>query len=126
MYLKIYHIFTNFKFQISSLHKSFSFINFSVQIFHHCYKYPPGVFHKKKAFLKHFVIFAGKHLCWGLFLGKVAGLQACNHIKKRLQYRYFLVNIGKFTRTPILKSICEWLLLQFWKVFCKNIFEIIT
>ena len=42
---------------------------------------------------------------------KVAGLQACNFTKKRLQHRCFPVNIVKFLRTPILKNICEWLLL---------------
>ena len=36
---------------------------------------------------------------------KVAGLQACNFIKRTLQHRYFLVNIAKFLRTPILKNI---------------------
>ena len=30
---------------------------------------------------------------------KVAGLRACNFIKKRLQHPYFLVNIVKFLRT---------------------------
>ena len=30
------------------------------------------VFHKK-AILKNFVIFTGKHLCWGLFFTKVVG-----------------------------------------------------
>ena len=52
----------------------------------------------KKAILNHFVIFTGKHLCRGLFLNKVAGHQACNIIKKRLQHRYFLANIEKFIR----------------------------
>ena len=37
---------------------------------------------------------------------KAAGLQASNFIKKRLQHRYFPVNIVKFLRTPILKNIC--------------------
>ena len=78
----------------------------------------------KKAFLKHFVIFTGKHLFWGLFFNKVAGHQSCNFIKKRLQHRCFLVNIEKLIITPILKNICE--RLHFWKVFCKNIFQIRT
>ena len=39
-------------------------------------------------------------------------LQTCNFIKKRLQHRCFHVNIAKFIRTPILKNICEWLLLS--------------
>ena len=38
--------------------------------------------------LKNFSIFAGKHLCWSLFL-----------IKKRLQHRCFPANIAKFLRT---------------------------
>ena len=45
----------------------------------------------------------------------VASLQACNLIKKRLQYRCFLTNIPKLLRIPILKNICEWLLL--WVYF---------
>ena len=32
-------------------------------------------------------------------------------IQKRFQHRCFPVNIAKFLRTPILKNICEWLLL---------------
>ena len=38
---------------------------------------------------------------------KVAGLQCCNFIKKRLQHRCFPVNIAKFLRTAILNNICE-------------------
>ena len=49
---------------------------------------------------------------------------SCNFIKKRLQHRYFLVNIRKFIRTPILKNICK--RLHVWKVFCDNIFQIRT
>ena len=41
---------------------------------------------------------------------KVAGLQACIFIKKRLQHRCFPVNIVKLLRTPIRKYICERLL----------------
>ena len=36
----------------------------------------------------------------------------CNFIKKRLQHRCFPINIAKFLRTPILKNICECLLLH--------------
>ena len=36
----------------------------------------------KKAILKHFVIFTGKHLCWGIFINKVSGHQAYNFIKE--------------------------------------------
>ena len=56
-------------------------------------------------------MFAGKHLCWSLLFNKVAGLQASNFIKNRLQYRCFPVNIAKFLK-PILKNIYEHLLLS--------------
>ena len=58
-----------------------------------------------KAVLKIFVIFTEKHLCWSLFLNKVADFQACNFIKKRLQHSCFPVNIARFLSTPILKNI---------------------
>ena len=38
-----------------------------------------------------FAIFIRKHQCWSLFFDKVAGLNACNFIKKALQHRSFLV-----------------------------------
>ena len=37
---------------------------------------------RKKAILKHFVIFTGKHLCRGLFFNKAAGHQICTFIKR--------------------------------------------
>ena len=48
---------------------------------------------------------------------KVSNLKACNFIKKRLQRRCFHVIIARFLRVPILKNICERLLLQMiiWK-----------
>ena len=65
---------------------------------------------------------------------KVAGLQACNFIKKRLQHSCFSVNIVKFLRTLILKNICKWLLLlcvrligqlsQLFQESCHDIFLI--
>ena len=36
---------------------------------------------------------------------KIAGVQAYNFIKRRLQHRCFAVKIPKFLRTPILKNI---------------------
>ena len=38
--------------------------------------------------------------------------EPCNFIKKKLQHRCFSVNIAEFLRTPILKNICERLLLS--------------
>ena len=47
---------------------------------------------------------------------KAGGLQVCNFIKKRLQHRCFPVIIAKFLRIPILKNICERLLLFIQKI----------
>ena len=41
---------------------------------------------------------------------KVAGLKACNFIKKLPQHRCFPVNIAKFLRLPISKNTCDRLL----------------
>ena len=62
------------------LYKSFSTIN-SVQIFLKLnYKFlgilQPLSEAATEGVLKHFVIFTGKHLCWGLLFNKVAGHQA--------------------------------------------------
>ena len=100
---------------IERLHKSFSSLNCSVQISTLNQKFleipqpysEAATFQEvfyKIAILKNFVIFTGKLLCWGLFFINVAGLQACNCIKKGLQHRYFLVNIRKFVRTSILQN----------------------
>ena len=72
-------------------------------------KQPSEVF-RIKTVLEHFAIFRTTPVSNSLF-NKVAGLKACNFIKKRLQHSYFLVNIAKFFKTPILKNICEQLLL---------------
>ena len=76
----------------------------------------------KKAILKHFVIFTGKHLSRGLFFNKVSDHQACNFIKKKLQHRYFLANIEKFIRRPTLKN--STIQLHCWKLLCENLFQI--
>ena len=43
---------------------------------------------------------------------KVAGIQACNSAKKKLQHRCFPVNIAKFLRTAFFTEHLRWLLLQ--------------
>ena len=43
---------------------------------------------------------------------KVAGIQAYNSIKKKLQHRCFPVNIAKFLRTAFFTEQLRWLLLQ--------------
>ena len=42
----------------------------------------------------------------------IAVLKVCNLIKKQLQHSCFPVNITKFSRTPILKNMCQRLLLK--------------
>ena len=74
-------------------------------------KQPPEVF-RKKGVLKNFATFKGKHLCWSPFFYKVAGLQACNFITKRLLHSCFPVKFEKFLRAPILNNICKRLLLN--------------
>ena len=67
----------------------------------------------KKVFLKILQI-SQENICVGvlfLIMLEVACLRACNFFKKRLQHSYFPVTFVKFLRTPILKDICEWLLL---------------
>ena len=75
-------------------------------------RYNEQVFNKK-AVHKNLAIFTEKHLRWSLFLNKNVGLQSWNFIKKRLQHRFFPVNIAKFLRTPVLENICERLFERF-------------
>ena len=66
---------------------------------------------QKKGVLKNFARFTGKHLSQGLFFNKVTGLRPANLLEKTLWYKCFPVNFAKILRTPILKTICEQLLL---------------
>ena len=68
----------------------------------------------KKDVLTNFTKFTGKHLCWSLFLNKVAGLRPTTLLKKRLWHRCFPANFAKFVRTPFLQNISGWMLL-YWK-----------
>ena len=49
---------------------------------------------------------------------KIAGLKACNVIKKKPQHRCFPVNIAKFLKLPISKNTCDGLLLTDLMVLC--------
>ena len=57
-------------------------------------KQPLEVFFRKDV-LKNFAYFTGKQLRWSLF-NKVAGPQACNFIKKRIQHRCVPVKLENF------------------------------
>ena len=48
----------------------------------------------------------------GPLCNKVASLQACNFIKKRLQHRCFPLKFAKFLRTPFFAEYLWWLLLN--------------
>ena len=80
-----------------------------------CQKQPLDVFYKK-AVPKNFAMLIIKHLCWRPVFNKVGGFQVCSFIKKKLQRRYFPMNIAKFFRTSILKNICKRLPLD-----CKSL-----
>ena len=71
----------------------------------------PKLFCKKGA-LENFEKLTGKHLCQNLFFNKVAGLRPATLLKKRLWYRYFLVNFARFLRTPFSIKDPQWLLLN--------------
>ena len=51
--------------------------------------------------------------------------KGCNFIKNRLQHRFFPVKIAKILRTPILKNIWEWLVLQVFDLwnYCLKSFK---
>ena len=77
-------------------------------------KQPPEVFCKTNV-LKIFTIFTEKRLCWSHFFNKVAGISCLQHgrfIKKRLQHRFFPVNIANILKTRIMKNNCEELFLK--------------
>ena len=66
----------------------------------------------KKAVLKNFAIFTGKHLCWSLFLIQLRVFRSVTLLKRNSQHRCFPVNIAKFLRTPFFRNIWEQLLLD--------------
>ena len=74
-------------------------------------KQPPKVFYKKAA-TKMFAIFEENHPCWSLFLISCRPTLA-TLLKRDSNHQCFPVNIAKFLRKPILKNICERLLLLF-------------
>ena len=58
-------------------------------------KQPPEVFFKR-AVLKIFALFTGKHLCWCLFFDKIPRLKACSFIKKDTNTGVFLLILQSF------------------------------
>ena len=58
----------------------------------------------KKAGLKNFPIFTGKHLCWSLFVNKVVGLRLAALLKKRLRHSFFPLKFVIFLRTSFYRT----------------------
>ena len=65
--------------------------------------------------IKNFTVFVGKHMCLSLFFNKVAGL------KKRLQHRFFPVNIVKCLKTAFFIEHFQWLLLTSRPFWCNSV-----
>ena len=87
----------------------------------------PDVF-CKKAVLKNFTKFTGKHLCLSVFFNnKVAGLGPATLSKKRLWHRCFSVNFVKFLKNSFLTKHLLWLLLTTSKtkpdIYCHHDFR---
>ena len=90
---------------IKKISRTLRMSNYSIQ------KEPPEVF-CKKAILKNFAKFTGKHLCQSLFFHKVACLRPATLVKTRLWHRCLLVNFAKFLKTLFITEYCQWLLLS--------------
>ena len=71
---------------------------------------PPEVFCKKRCSQK-FRKFHGKMPVLKSLFNNVAGVQTCGFIKKTLLHWCLPMKFAKFLRAPILKNICERLLL---------------
>ena len=76
--------------------------------------------------LKNFAIYTRKHLCWSLLFNKVAGLRPAILIKKRLQHKCFLANIGKsfYRVTPVAASKTRQFLLYLCYVLFSKPFKV--
>ena len=58
----------------------------------------------KKGVLTTFAKFTEKQLCQNLFFNKVARNRTATLLKKRVCYRYFPVDFGKFLKTPLVSE----------------------
>ena len=65
----------------------------------------------KESVMRNFAEFTRKHLCRNLFFDKVKLCRSSTSLKTSLQRRCFLVNFGKFVRTPFLQNTTGRLLL---------------
>ena len=70
----------------------------------------------KKNIFKNFAKLTGKHLCWSLFLKKVAGWRPAALLKKKLRRRRFPVTFAKFFYNSFLQNTSRRLLFYVGKV----------
>ena len=82
-------------------------------------KQPPEEFYKK-AVLKNFAKFIGKHLSQILSFNKVAGPRPSTLLKKRLWHRCFPVNFVKSSRVPYLENTPGRLLLYIFQYLSEK------
>ena len=66
---------------------------------------------KTKGVLNIFAKFTRKHLSESLFFNKIVGIRPATLLKRDCSTGTFPMNFPKLLRTPILKNICERLLL---------------
>ena len=66
----------------------------------------------RKAVLRNFAKYTGKHLSQSLFFNKVVGLRLATLLKKRPLYGCFPLNFAKFLKTPFLQTTSGRLLLK--------------
>ena len=76
----------------------------------------------KKAVLKNFTKFTGKHLRQSLFFNKVAALRPATLLKRKSWHRRFTVNFAKFLRTLFLQNTSGRLLLLQYDLHINRIY----
>ena len=66
----------------------------------------------REGVLRNFAKFTRKHLCQGLFFNKVAGLEACNFIKKETVTQVFSCGFCEISKNTFFTETLWWLLLK--------------
>ena len=79
----------------------------------------------KKAVLKNFALFKGKHLCWSLFWIKLQAFRTATLFKRDFNTGVFLRILRNFLKTLILKNICKRLFLDL-VINHWNLFKVVT
>ena len=75
----------------------------------------------EKVVLKNFALFTRKHLCWNHFLIRLSAFRPATLWKRDSN-----LNITNVLRTPILKNICERLLLNVMLIVQYSYYHLVT